>query len=135
MCLVALDEVVQHCRSEPYSRTFALRATLATLYALSDGDRRPFDTFWRACGLPNGEPYQAYAGRVQRNNELHGAYQAICRGVGCPNTITLGSDVSAARHDPGLHMRAYEERTRSDTPETKLRQLYAEALRRSGESH
>ena len=131
LCLVALDEVVHHCLCQPYPRTFALRATLATLFALGDGDRGPFDAFWRACSIEDGPDYATYGGRVRRNNELHAAYAAIYRAVGCPETIALREDISAARSDPGPHARAYQQRHRIDDALTERRRLYAEALRAS----
>ena len=131
--LVALDEVVHHCLREPYPRTFALRATLAMLHALSDRERAPFVAFWRACSIPNGPEHEPYSARDRRVNEVSGAFQAICRALGCPPTITLGEDIAAAQRDPGLHARAYQARHRVESEEECARRLYAEVVPRSAQ--
>lgn len=45
--LLALEDAVQECRYRKPRRSFAVRFSLAYLYATSKVDREAFDAFWR----------------------------------------------------------------------------------------
>ena len=126
MGLVALKEIEQHCIHQPWHRAFTLRVTLAMLYAFSNGDRTPFDKFWRSCAIPNGEGCDANRTRLERSNEVTIAYNGICRALGVAQTILYCSDMYAALRDPGPHsIRARMGGDESDD----ARRRFAEMLR------
>ena len=70
--LVALEEIVQECRYRTPRRSFALRFALAYLWALTGGDRRPFEHFWRVLGDAKS-PWSFSAA----NGALLGIYRAL----------------------------------------------------------
>ena len=45
--LCALDQAIADCDDAPIKPSFALRFALAYLFAVSDGERYPYDLFWR----------------------------------------------------------------------------------------
>ncbi|WP_116090990.1 hypothetical protein [Sphingomonas crusticola] len=129
MGLVALDEVAEHCIRDTYPRTFALRVTLAMLYAFSDGTREPYDDFWRECAAPDSSDNRQMA-MGMRSNAVHSTYHRICRTLGVADTIRFRSDVDAARRDSGPHARAYDALHRALQSEGEAaRQRFAEMLR------
>lgn len=50
--LLGREEVVQETRYRRVRHTLTLRFSLAYLWALSAGDRKPFDEFWRSVAEP-----------------------------------------------------------------------------------
>ena len=53
--VAALYEAAERVTAEPMQPGFAIRAVLAMLYQLSDGDRTAFDGYWQALRDPIGE--------------------------------------------------------------------------------
>ena len=86
--LVALEDAVQECRYGQPRRSFALRFALAYLWATSNADRAPFESFWRALGQPKS-PWSFGAD--------DGALLALYRALG-------------VERDPELEMRMWERR-------------------------
>ncbi|MET0445242.1 MAG: hypothetical protein ABW151_11770 [Pseudorhodoplanes sp.] len=129
MGLVALDEVAEHCIRSTYPRDFALRVTLAMLYAFSDGTRQPYDDFWRACAAADRVENPTSAA-IMRGRAVRGAYHWICRTLGVRETIDFCSDIAAARRDPGEGARFNEAQKRAlQSEDSAARQRFAEMLR------
>lgn len=49
LAIAALDKVAGDLHDAPLRDTLAVRAILALLHAASNGDREPYDAFWKAC--------------------------------------------------------------------------------------
>ena len=133
MGLVALKEIEEHCIHQPWHRAFTLRVTLATLYAFSDGDRGPFDAFWRACALPNETGCEQHRSRLTRANEVTIAYNRICRALGVAQTINFCADIAAALRDPNAYGSREVRRLGQDESDI-ARQRFAEMLRATGKA-
>ena len=80
MALEALEATVTAAEHAPLPRTRTLAFTLAFLASLQDGERWPFDNFYRDCASddPNGRP----AG-------LNASLNAIYRTVGIKRTLEM----------------------------------------------
>lgn len=82
LALIALLEIAEEADHRPHGRTYALRFLLAWLFAQSDGNRIPFDRFWRdAVGdlsRYGGDHQQAY----MRGTSLRGAVEGMSKCVG-----------------------------------------------------
>ena len=80
--LAALEEVAEATHDAPVAPTYALRFALAYLYAVSGGERWPFDGFWQAVtrdwGSADAVRGAAGIGRSQSANAcLNGIYLSI----------------------------------------------------------
>ena len=128
MGLVALKEIEEHCLRQPWHRAFTLRVTLAMLYAFSDGNREPFDLFWRSCAVPNKEGDDAYRSQLVRGNTVTMAYNGICRALGVKQTVNFCADLAAARRKPRFESAQRLERVARDEGEL-ARRRFAEMLR------
>jgi len=133
MGLVALKEIEEHCLHQPWHRAFTLRMTLATLYAFSNGDRSSFDSFWRACALPNEPGVEAYRSCHARGMEVTIAFNGICRALGIAQTIDFCADLAVALRDEGARGRAREQRLSADA-NAAARFRFAEMLRVTGKA-
>jgi hypothetical protein len=49
LAIGALYDVADKCNDGPTRPTLSLRAILAFLYLQSNGDKEPFNSFWREC--------------------------------------------------------------------------------------
>ena len=81
--LLILYKLAHHSRAKPYDRTWCLRFMLAFLYAhAKQGDRAPFDGFWKAATASQkpGEP-DAAAARARRSAMQREA-NGMCVAVG-----------------------------------------------------
>lgn len=133
MGLVALDEVCEGSRRGVHQPTFALRAVLAMLYALSNGNRQPFDAFWQASRPGVGRGSNAHQDARARSNDLGTAYNGICIALGIEQTINLNEDIYSARHEPLPQRRHHSAMTRRlQTDEDAARQRFADAIREQG---
>lgn len=80
--LTALEEIGWQVQRGPVAPSFALRFTLAYLYAHGDGRRESFDKFWRVV-TDLGDHYQGnpHMANIARSNgasvELYGIYRAV----------------------------------------------------------
>jgi hypothetical protein len=89
--LVALDDVAEQC-AEPYRPGFALRFALAFLYAHSDGEREPYDRFWRGLQDPHADVPGARDRRYRRSIELAHNLNRIVEGLGMKaDSATMGA--------------------------------------------
>ncbi len=84
--LCALDQAANECETGPLRRTFALRFALAYLFAVSKGDRRVFDDFWRIIADPIEWGYSESQARYFRSTHARTALKGIARSVGYPET-------------------------------------------------
>ncbi len=74
MALVALEEVAALCHVRKVERSRALAVVLAYLASRGEGDRHPYDLFWRACGTAGPKERWSYV-----NSALNGIYRAAGR--------------------------------------------------------
>lgn len=108
--LCALDEVVEQARVAQVKPTFAVRFALAYLYAVSDGRRDPFDSFWREIQEPHDkEP--GGMGHYIRGTSAQASLCGIVRGVGLYLNVELDQALSHARQ-PKAKRHAAEEAQR-----------------------
>ena len=92
--IVALDEVCEQSFQAPIPPTFALRFILAYLFARSDGNRTPFDAFWKACQEPEGGMTQQ---GYRRGCYTRTQWNGIVRGLGIAQTIEFNASIARAR--------------------------------------
>ncbi len=74
------------CEAGPIRRTFALRFALAYLFAVSKGDQRAFDDFWRIIADPIEWGYSEAQARYFRGSHARTALKGIAPSVGYPQT-------------------------------------------------
>jgi hypothetical protein len=96
LALVTLAELVAQVRAGPIRPTYAARLALAVCYRHSDGDRQPFDDFWR-------QMQKSMAGRVSdttaeycRSSYLRAAFRGVLRAVGIEPTVDVEIALSDA---------------------------------------
>ena len=87
--LCALDEAIDQCDAAPIKPTFALRFALAYLFAVSDGQRAPYDAFWREVTDSNGAAYSEPSRRYVRTTYARTALGGISRDLAssCQQTL------------------------------------------------
>ena len=99
--LCALDEVVEQARHAPVQPGLAVRFALAYLFAISNGDRRHYDAFWRQVRDEKGSCFSEAAGRYERSTYARTAFTGIARSVGVQLDIAMVSRLAAARRKVG----------------------------------
>lgn len=123
--LVALDEVVARAGEAPIEPSYAIRFTLAWLYAVSNGERRLYDDFFRLLRDPmEREPSREQAAHI-RATYLRNGVEGISRTVG--NRDFSPEFFSALRH--ARLPKADRERCREDQ---ERREKAVEAMRLAG---
>lgn len=85
--LSVLAEIADNCDKQPAERTLGLRFALAYLYAVSNGNRQPFDEFWRSCCDPVPWAYSAAEREYVRGTYTRSALSGIILSVGAPGTV------------------------------------------------
>lgn len=85
--LRVLAEIADTCDKHPAERTLGLRFTLAYLYAVSNGNREPFDAFWRCCYDPVSWAYNQSEREYVRGTYTRSALAGIILAVGAPGTV------------------------------------------------
>lgn len=89
--LAALEEAADRTHDEPVRPTYSLRFALAYLYAVSSGERWPFDGFWRAATRDWGkEDAGRGAAGVGRWQAANACLNAIYRGLGLARDHSAG---------------------------------------------
>lgn len=84
--VVALDEAIGEYTGEKPRPTFALRFCLAYLFSQSDGNRLPYDEFWKALSCEGRDGWDEDAARYVQGTRLRGCRNAIMRSVGMGET-------------------------------------------------
>ncbi|BBE33843.1 hypothetical protein [Sphingosinicella microcystinivorans] len=84
--VVALDESIGEYTGEKPRPTFALRFCLAYLYSQSDGNRLPYDEFWKALSYEGHGGQDEDATNYVRETRLRGCRNAIMKSVGMGGT-------------------------------------------------
>lgn len=84
--LCALDQIANECSATPTKRTYAIRFVLAYLYTVGEGDRRPFDEFWRIIAEPLEWSHSNSQAKYFRSTHARTALFGIARSVGYPMT-------------------------------------------------
>lgn len=65
LSIAALDQIAGNLHDAPLRDALAVRALLALLHAASNGDRAPYEAFWKAChDDPGGSETVAGIGRT-----------------------------------------------------------------------
>lgn len=82
----ALMEVADASSDAPLAPALSVRFTLAFLYAIGDGNREPFDRFWREIRATHDSAYSSTAARYLRATSSRTALNEIGRSVGYPET-------------------------------------------------
>ncbi len=75
--------------ADPYPKAGELRAILALLHALSDGERHPFDGFWKAATSPRLPIENETTCLVIRRNDMLAHWHGILRAFGWEASIPL----------------------------------------------
>lgn len=100
IALVALVELIDQADAAPIKPNHAIRATLATLYAFSDGHRAHFDDFWKEMQEEHASQASEAISSYCRTSAMRRNLRAIIRAVGMPETaefdIALGQ--AARKH-------------------------------------
>lgn len=78
--LAALYQVAEQSRAAPVQPSLLLRATLAALYGHSDGNRAPYEAFWRSSRMTPLSPSARLRGHIRgaRRPRPHGT--GLCSG-------------------------------------------------------
>ena len=84
--VVALDEAIGEYTGEKPRPTFALRFCLAYLFSQSDGNRLPYDEFWKYLSYEGHSGYDEDAARYVQSTRLRGCRNAIMKSVGMGGT-------------------------------------------------
>lgn len=102
LALCALDEILDQAEAEPVRPSFALRFTLALLFALSDGKERDcYNAFWRCVTPRRGNaPVQSQGARHEyADSHLRG----IAKSLGIDFEVELREAINRARGLPRGH--------------------------------
>lgn len=89
--LLALEDAKERCHEAPLPRSYALRFTLAFLYAHSDGTRWPFDQFWQSVTRhpPSSDRLPPAVAGTGRHAGAYGALNGIYHALGIERTREL----------------------------------------------
>ncbi|WP_235530333.1 hypothetical protein [Sphingomonas sp. Leaf62] len=85
--LAALYCMSSRAKREPFMPSAELRALLALLHLHSDGDRRPFDAYWRSATQTDIDYPSELIASVCRRNGMLAAWHDIARSLGTEATI------------------------------------------------
>jgi hypothetical protein len=99
--LCALDEVAIEAGDAPLKPSLSTRFALAFLYAVSDGDRSPYDQFWREIGDAKASAHSEGSGRYIRGSYARTAFTGIARTVGIDVGIEVMAKLAEARRNHG----------------------------------
>ena len=102
--LLALEEGAAVHRDRPTRPSFAIRFALAYLYAIGDGERWLFDSYWMACtstGEQLGPNSSAYTRQVARGTSIEAALNGSYRSVGIERTAPVLEEAAAALRGRG----------------------------------
>lgn len=82
LALIALYEMAHEADHRPHPRTYALRFLLAWLHSVSDGNRIPFDRYWRNAVGDLSQYGSDHSRSYMRGTSLRGAVEGMCKCVG-----------------------------------------------------
>lgn len=101
--LTALEEFAHQAQRAPIPPSYALRFTLAWLFAHSDGRRESFDEFWRVVTDPGDHHQSNPTGtNIVRSNGASTSLYGIYRAVGVyRSTDMIFSWMPASKRYPG----------------------------------
>lgn len=97
--LCALDEITIEAGNAPMKPSLSTRFALAFLYAVSNGDRTPYDQFWREVGDSKSSAYSQRAADYTRASYARTAFTRIARTVGVELDIEVMAKLAAARRN------------------------------------
>lgn len=81
--LLILYQMCHHAPADGYPKIWMLRFLLAFIHSYTDnGDRKPFDAFWKAATGPKNESNADGTNSYTRGMMMHSAANAICKAVG-----------------------------------------------------
>lgn len=96
MALAVLDDARSRAGDGPVVRTNAIRLALACLFRRSNGNREPFDAFWRECALGNAG-FSGATGDITRHAMLVSHFNGILNTLGIPHDGEFSGRLFAAR--------------------------------------
>jgi hypothetical protein len=85
--LAALEEAALLTHEAPVRPTHSLRFALAFLYAVSDGERWPYDQFWQAVTRDWGKEQLSGGAAIGRTQTANASLNAIYRTVRVKRTF------------------------------------------------
>ena len=119
LALAALYEVAEAAGDGPITPTLPVRAVLALLHTVSDGNREPYEAFWRACLEPGLDSDHITARGYMRATSARREIMGIIRTLGMePQEMTLNEAIQNIRSS---------QRASTDL-EWRARQLMAAAI-------
>lgn len=99
--LLALEEGVQEVRAGRAPASFAIRFALAYLYAIGEGERWLFESYWRSVtGAAGQEQSSPAIARVVRQTGADTALNGIYRSVGIERTSEVQQSARSAMVSP-----------------------------------
>lgn len=106
--LAVLYDLARSAEAKPYPPSLELRAVLGLLHALSGGDRRCYDDFWKAAIETRPPAASDYIGGICRKNDLTSSWHDILRRFGLEASIEVMSDIhrASATGKPPIPQRA-----------------------------
>lgn len=99
--LAVLYDWGRRAECAPFPCSVELRAVLALLHAHSNGDRRPYDAFWKAATQPRGKQPSEAIEKIVRGNNMHGAWHGILRTFGLEASIDLMTAIHSVNPSKG----------------------------------
>lgn len=94
--LAVLYDLARSAEAKPYPPSLGLRAVLGLLHAISGGDRRCYDDFWKAAIETRPSAASDYIGAICRKNELTSVWHVILRSFGLEASIEVMSAIHRA---------------------------------------
>lgn len=91
-----LYDLARSAEANPYPPSLELRAVLGLLHALSGGDRREYDGFWKAATEARPPAYSDAIGATCRKNDLRACWHGILYTFGMEPTIDLMASIHRA---------------------------------------
>lgn len=89
LSLVVMAEAVQSVRDAPMRPEASLRLALAIAFSFSNGDRQPFDDFWREATSDGPSSWSETMSRSARTTHLMTQLRRVLRAVGIePNNAS-----------------------------------------------
>lgn len=96
--LAALYQVAEQSRGAPVQPSLLLRATLAALYGHSDGNRAPYEAFWRTCQDNASFAFSEAQGASSRCTATTIAWNGIVLGLGIRPGMDFMDAIYRAAH-------------------------------------
>lgn len=87
LAVSVLYDITHEAEGAPHAFGPEVRALLALLYAISNGDREPFDAYWRHALEPLNWSKADSQAAYLRGTHLRTAWEGICNRLGYPTSM------------------------------------------------